>query len=262
MTRVSEIERDSPLVPPFAALDHAVGDESIDQSHRSRVRQAQDASKLVVGWSQAVSDDDDGSGGFTRVPEYVARGHLDALSNSQPHDAQQIGSTIYHQHKICAARTIFNLTLCALRTQMDGARIGHAILAMESTMNDTSATRLTPEHLDFYERFKSFWAAPSGPRVAELIARDATIHFTGAGTFSGADYIDVMAGMLGAMVEFKVTPRDCAGDGDRLYIFWEASALIDNATRTWVGVDRMRIADGMAIEEHVIFDSAVLQPAN
>lgn len=129
-------------------------------------------------------------------------------------------------------------------------------------MNDTSATQLTAEHQDFYKRFKSFWAAPSGARVAELIAPDATVHFTGAGSFSGVDYIDVMAGMLGSMAELKVTPRDCAGDGDRLYIFWEASALIDGATRTWLGVDRMVIANGMAIEEHVIFDSAALQPAN
>jgi hypothetical protein len=129
-------------------------------------------------------------------------------------------------------------------------------------MNDTSATCLSREHQDFYERFKSFWAAPTGPRVAELISAEATIHFTGAGTFSGADYIDVMAGVLGSMVNFKVTPRDCAGDGDRLYIFWEASALIDGETRAWVGVDRMRIADGMAVEEHVIFDSAVLRSAS
>ena len=127
-------------------------------------------------------------------------------------------------------------------------------------MNDRSAMFLSREHKDFFERFKSFWAAPSGPRVAELIAPDATIHFTGAGTFSGAEYVDVMSGMLESMVDFTVTPLDCAGDGERLYIFWSASALIDSATRTWVGVDRMRIANGMAIEEHGIFDSAILQP--
>ncbi len=129
-------------------------------------------------------------------------------------------------------------------------------------MSEMSGKGLSREHEDFYERFKSFWAAPSGPRVAELIAPDASIHFTGAGTFSGADYIDVMAGMLSSMAELKVTPHDCAGQGDLLYIFWEASALIDGETRTWPGVDRMRIANRMAIEEHVIFDSAVLQTVN
>jgi hypothetical protein len=91
-------------------------------------------------------------------------------------------------------------------------------------MSDTPTTSLASEHRDFFKRFKSFWAAPSGARVAELIRPDATIHFTGSGTFTGAEYI--------------------AG-----------------ATRTYLGVDRFRLVDGMAIEEHVIFDSAVLQPA-
>ncbi|GAC1506055.1 MAG: hypothetical protein NVS1B6_13970 [Steroidobacteraceae bacterium] len=129
-------------------------------------------------------------------------------------------------------------------------------------MSDRSATSLTREHQDFYERFKSFWAAPTGPRVAELIAPDATIHFTGAGTFSGAEYIDAMQGMLDSVVDLKVKPLDCAGDGERLYIFWETSAVIGGVPRTWVGVDRFRLANGMAMEEHVIFDSAVLQPAS
>lgn len=126
-------------------------------------------------------------------------------------------------------------------------------------MPDKATTSLTPEHLDFYERFKSFWAAPTGLRVAELIAPEATIHFTGVGTFSGAEYVDVMQGMLDAMVDMKVTPLDCAGNGDSLYISWESSAVIGGERRTWLGVDRFRLADGMAIEEQVIFDSAVLQ---
>ena len=129
-------------------------------------------------------------------------------------------------------------------------------------MSDSASTSLTREHRDFYERFKSFWAAPTGARVAELIAPDATIHFTGAGTFSGTDYIEVMGQMLASMIDMTVTPIDCAGAGDRLYICWEASAMIDGALRTWVGVDRFRLANGMAIEEHVIFDSAVLQAAS
>ena len=124
-------------------------------------------------------------------------------------------------------------------------------------MNET--TTLTPEHRDFYDRFKAFWAAPSGPRIAELIAPDATIHFSGAGTFSGTEYIDVMAQMLASMEDMTVTPLDCAGNGDRLYISWETTALIGGARRTYLGVDRFRIRNGMAIEEHVIFDTAVLQ---
>ena len=128
-------------------------------------------------------------------------------------------------------------------------------------MKDVSENGLTSTHQDFYDRFKSFWAAPSGARVAELIAPDATVHFTGAGTFSGADYVNVMQGMLDQMVDVTVTPLDWAGNGDRIYISWESSAVIDGTRRTWMGVDRFRLANGMAIEEHVIFDSAALLPA-
>ncbi|MEG9862576.1 MAG: nuclear transport factor 2 family protein [Parvularculales bacterium] len=121
-------------------------------------------------------------------------------------------------------------------------------------------TNLSLEHKDFYERFQSFWAAPSGARVPELIAPDATIHFTGAGIMSGIAYAEWMAETLPTMEDMTVTPLDCAGNGDMLYIAWEASAVIHGSRRTYRGVDRFRLKDGMAIEEHVIFDSAVLTP--
>jgi len=126
---------------------------------------------------------------------------------------------------------------------------------MSSSHNES----LSQEHSEFFERFKSFWNAPSGPRVAELIAPDAQIHFSGQDTISGAQYIDVMAGLLESMEELKVTPVDCAGNGELLYIYWNSSAKIDGNTKHWLGVDRFRIVNGMAIEEHVIFDTALLQ---
>lgn len=129
-------------------------------------------------------------------------------------------------------------------------------------MSENAVATLSTEHRDFFERFKSFWAAPSGPRVAEIIAPDAKIHFTGAGLFSGTVYIDFMQGMLDSNPEMKVTALDCAGDGDRLYIYWQTSNVVDGSPRTFNGVDRFRLANGMAIEEHIIFDSAELQPSS
>lgn len=122
-----------------------------------------------------------------------------------------------------------------------------------------SKTTLSTEHQDFYARFQSFWAAPTGARVAEIIRPDAQIHFTGAGTFSGADYIGFMQGTLDANPNMKVRAVDCAGDGERLYIFWETTNVINGQPRRFIGVDRFRLLNGMAIEEHVIFDSAALQ---
>lgn len=121
-------------------------------------------------------------------------------------------------------------------------------------------TFLSPEHRAFYERFQSFWAAPSGKRVAEIISPDAMIHFTGSPTMSGTDYIAYMDGMLEVFPGMTVTPLDCAGYGDMLYIAWETSSVIHGQPRKFLGVDRFRIVDGMAVEEHIVFDSAVLEP--
>ncbi len=123
-----------------------------------------------------------------------------------------------------------------------------------------TTANLSAEHQDFYERFKSFWPAPSGDRVPEVIAPDANIHFTGAGFMSGTEYAQWMGETLAAMEDMTVTPMDAAGNGEMLYIAWETSAMIHGERRTYRGVDRFRIKDGMAIEEHVIFDSAVLTP--
>ena len=124
-------------------------------------------------------------------------------------------------------------------------------------MSDTS---LNPEHRDFYKRFQSFWAAPSGARVAEIIKPDTRIHFTGSPTISGTEYIGYMAGMLATFPGVTVTPLNCAGHGAMLYIAWETASEIHGQQRTFLGIDRFRIVDGMAVEEHIILDSAVLTP--
>lgn len=114
------------------------------------------------------------------------------------------------------------------------------------------------EHLEFYQRFQSFWAAPTGARVSELIAPHAEIHFTGEETMSGAVYAEWMSNLLAGLPDLVVTPVDYAGSGDRIYIFWRAAATINGAHRNYYGVDRFRIENGMAVEEYVIFDSATL----
>ena len=43
-----------------------------------------------------------------------------------------------------------------------------------------------------------------------------------------------------------------------LCILWNASAIVDGKRRPYHGVDRFRIRDGMAREDHIIFDTALL----
>ena len=73
-------------------------------------------------------------------------------------------------------------------------------------MTATAITALSAEHADFYARFQSFWAAPTGPRVAELIPPDAVNPFSGVGSFSGTEYNAVRAVMPGSTEGFTVPP--------------------------------------------------------
>jgi hypothetical protein len=256
-----QVKRDGALVASLAALDQAVRYQPIHQSHGSGVREAQNAPQLVVGRAKAIANDDHGGRSLSSVAQDRARGALDPVCDSKPDGAEQIGGSVQHRASHMCTPHIFQLDdMCAPHVFfLSGFKIPPTTAA-ERAMNDGPAAFLSSGHQDFFDRFKSFWAAPSGLRVPELIAPDATIHFTGAGTFSGHEYIDVMDGMLATMDDLVVTPLDCAGHGDRLYIAWETSVTLYGSHRTYLGVDRFRLRNGMAIEEQVIFDSAILQP--
>lgn len=256
-----EKEREGASVPPFAPFDETVGDQPIDKAHHPRVRQAEDPAKLVIGRPQAVADDDERGRGFASMRQDGPRGRFDPVGDGKPEGAQKIGGAISQASNISAQGTCFKLTICASRTYLGPAdHLPVRDATKDQRMTEPSQSVLSPEHADFFDRFKSFWAAPSGARVGELIAPEAMIHFSGAGSFSGADYVHAMGGMLASMEGLEVRPIDCAGNGELLYIFWNASTVIEGERRQYHGVDRFRLRDGMAIEEHVIFDPTVLQP--
>lgn len=117
---------------------------------------------------------------------------------------------------------------------------------------------LSPEKQDFLERFKSFWAEPSGERVLEVIAPEAKVHFSGVGTFSGTDYVGVMGATLSNVQNIELEVSDYAESGELLFIFWKASGQIGGKDVRWHGVDRFHLREGMAIEEHVVFDTKAL----
>ena len=113
---LGQVKGDGTPVASFPALDETVGCKPIDETHGSRMRQAKYASQPVVGRAKAISDDDQGCGRFTGATEDCARRLLDAIDDGKPDGTEQIGSAVDHPSTICAARTCFNLTICAART--------------------------------------------------------------------------------------------------------------------------------------------------
>lgn len=89
-----------------------------------------------------------------------------------------------------------------------------------------SEESVSTEHLQFYERFQSFLAAPSRARVAETIAPHAKIHFNGEPTMTGATYVAWITNQLLVLPDLVVIPVDFAGSGNLIYIYWKAAAII------------------------------------
>lgn len=116
MATRAEIKRDRPPVTPLTTLDKAIGDQPVDEAHGSRMRQAQDTPQLIVGRAGAVPDDHEGGRRLPCTTENVACRLFNAVRDVEPDDAEQICGPVSHAGRICAPRTIFNLTLCVVRT--------------------------------------------------------------------------------------------------------------------------------------------------
>jgi steroid delta-isomerase-like uncharacterized protein len=114
---------------------------------------------------------------------------------------------------------------------------------------------------EFVDRFRSFWAAPAGTRVPDLIAPEAVVYWPGAEPMSGETYAARMDTMLQLVPGMTLEVVDHALTDDLLFIFWRAHVTLGERALDWTGVDRFRLRDGRAIEEVVTFDTQLLRDA-
>ena len=108
MTLLGEEERDRPPVAAFAPLDQPIRNQPVEQADRTGVRQAKDATKLIVRRPQSISDDDQRSGRFPGAVRDIERNRLNAVRNGEAHSAEQICCPVTHDHYLRAQRTFFN----------------------------------------------------------------------------------------------------------------------------------------------------------
>lgn len=80
------------------------------------MRQAKNAPQLIIGRAEAVANNNQRRRGLTGMVEDVPRQRQNAVCDGNPDSAEQIGRPIDHASTVGAARTYFNLTICALRT--------------------------------------------------------------------------------------------------------------------------------------------------
>jgi steroid delta-isomerase-like uncharacterized protein len=114
---------------------------------------------------------------------------------------------------------------------------------------------------EFVERFKAFWAAPSGAKVPDLIVPEATVYWPGVAPLTGKTFPAHMDAMLKLVPDMKLDVVDYALTGDLLFILWRARAVVGTHTLSFDGIDRFRLKNGRAIEEVISFDTQPLREA-
>ena len=115
------------------------------------------------------------------------------------------------------------------------------------------------DHADFVDRWRSFWAAPDPDRVAELTHPEMEMTYPGSsGPARGLEpWRDRIAGMLARFPDLTLEPTAFACNDEGLaFISWRGTATVGGVRRSWEGIDRMRLLDGLVVESLVAFDTA------
>lgn len=110
------------------------------------------------------------------------------------------------------------------------------------------------------ENFARLWSTKDASIVREIVAADAVAHWSGAGTFSGADYPERMRILMQELLPDVVNVvTGHATDGKYVFISWHARATVGGEPVEWDGIDRFRLRGELADEVYAIFDTGPLQ---
>lgn len=115
---------------------------------------------------------------------------------------------------------------------------------------------MTQHHQDFVESWAAFWAAPDPAEIDSLSGVDIEMKWPGQDQpIRGLEaWRERVTGMLQRFPDLTLTVTSSAGEGDVVFISWRADTTIDGHARSWEGIDRMRMRDGVVADSLVVFD--------
>ncbi|GIG71335.1 nuclear transport factor 2 family protein [Phytomonospora endophytica] len=119
-------------------------------------------------------------------------------------------------------------------------------------------------HDAFLANWRTFWADPSPERAGTLAHPELVMSFPGqAAPISGVDgWRERVAGLLARFPDLRLEPTHAASnDEGYMFISWRGTATLAGEVRTFEGVDRMLLVDGLVKETLVAFDTAVFADA-
>jgi SnoaL-like domain len=109
--------------------------------------------------------------------------------------------------------------------------------------------------------FAHFWANPNLSMLPAALAEDVVGHFPGdAEPVQGRDnYIARIGRFLDLVPSLRLTVAEHATNGDSTFIRWIARGTGAAGAFEFSGIDRIKVRDGLVVENVVVFDTAVFK---
>jgi hypothetical protein len=111
----------------------------------------------------------------------------------------------------------------------------------------------------YVELFQRFWQTKDPQQVADILADDAIVEWSGLPEVSGRDYPDLLRQTSTVLIpDMAIETVSYAHASDEVFIRWRASGTVKGRFRAWTGVDHVRFSGQKVIRIDAIFDTAAL----
>jgi steroid delta-isomerase-like uncharacterized protein len=160
--------------------------------------------------------------------------------------------------------------VCHFRDGLLASDVGYfnvAALAEQAGVSPQAADSLAPPsnrqdaaHA-LVRNFERLWKTRDPEIVREIVAPTAVAHWSGLGSFGGAEYVERIAQVMALAPDVENEVTGYAINDDLVFISWRAHGSMFGAPIERHGIDRFRLDGTLAQEVYAIFDTAPLRDA-
>ena len=120
-------------------------------------------------------------------------------------------------------------------------------------------TTAGPGPAQYVDIFQRFWVSKDPQQVADILADDAVIEWSGLPEISGRDYPNLLRQTSTVFIpDMAIHTLSYAHTSDEVFIRWRASGTVNGRVREWTGVDHICFRGNKVIRIDAIFDTAAL----
>jgi ketosteroid isomerase-like protein len=108
------------------------------------------------------------------------------------------------------------------------------------------------------QSFAAFWANPQPQMLRGAVGEDVAVYYPGAAEAQRGPeaYMAAVQRYLDAVPDLRLEVVEYAHNGDDTFVRWLARGTGKHGRFELTGVDRIRVRDGLVVENRIFYDSA------